>query len=198
MPDQTQRPDRDLLDRVRAAIADPGAVVSRDHGDDQQSAESLSSWSARAVMTAVIAPLRDEVRYRRAGWDTATRELVEARAERDSMVRDLGDAVYPPGSTQGPVTIEWNHLLEQVRKLSATDLGPAATPDRHEVEVTEDPEEPGWYIATCSACDWTTNGKESVVEDAADQHFTENLIPDRRHVPSLPSRAHAHGEVPRG
>lgn len=52
----------DTLDLVaiRRAISDPGAVLPRDLGDGFQPAESVSNWSARAVL-AVLAPKVEEM-----------------------------------------------------------------------------------------------------------------------------------------
>lgn len=177
MPDETALPD--LLGRVRAAIADPGAVVARDRGDDHQPAESITNWSARAVMAKVVDPMRaeidrltaspdpsteptardlvdlwnrltdterlaaaarwlDDTRHAQAGYhrclmgnhDARLSEVHSLRAERDSMIRDLAQAIYPGDPMPDrPLDTVWNHLLDQVRAATACVSGARPIPD---------------------------------------------------------------------
>src|SRR5688500_9225764 len=77
-------------------------------------------------------------------------------------------------------TALFNRLIAGASVVNGVPQTPAAREDtairpwrQHEVTVREDTDSvrsPGWYVAECADCDWTTTGSESVVEVAAAEH----------------------------
>jgi hypothetical protein len=101
----------DTLDlaMIRRAISDPGAVLPRDRGTGDEPAESVSNWSARAV----LAVLATQLEKQRAELLAELFDQAEDGGIPGTVIRHDGHEVWI--HTTGQVT-GWLHTLYEKAK----------------------------------------------------------------------------------
>ncbi|GAA0971163.1 MULTISPECIES: hypothetical protein [Actinocorallia] len=130
----------DTLDlaAIRRAISDPGAVLPRDLGDDFQPAESVSNWSARAVL-AVLTPKVEEMQAEIERLRQKDRDALawEARLAGHAWTAVDGGNALGDEILQLRKRLAAQEALAQVYRLNLEELAAIATGNSTDAEARQ-------------------------------------------------------------